>query len=82
LQKWVHQFGRRYGIDHVTRRRYLIDEKYLVRDSAGDVYQRGALETLTDTFDAALFKLDLVQLIDAAKAARELKKQQYRQQNE
>jgi hypothetical protein len=77
LQKWVLQFGQRYGVDHVTMRRYLIDERYLVRDSAGDAYELGALETLTYTFDATLFNLDLVKLIDEAKAERELKKQQY-----
>ncbi len=77
LQKWVIQFGKRYGIDHVTLRRYLIDERYIVRDSAGTAYQLGALETLPNTFDATLQQLDLVALIDEAKAARELKKQQY-----
>jgi hypothetical protein len=77
LQKWVLQFGQRYGVDHVTLRRYLVDEKYLVRDSAGDAYELGALETLPHTFDATLFKLDLMKLIDEAKAVRELKKQQY-----
>jgi hypothetical protein len=82
LQKWVLSFGRRYGIDHVTLRRYLIDERYLVRDSAGDAYELGALDTLAYTFDATLFNLDLMQLIDEAKAARELKKQRYLRQNE
>lgn len=82
MQKWVLGFGPRYGVDHVTMRRYLIDERYLVRDSAGDVYKLGALETLPYTFDATLFNLDLVKLIDEAKAARELKKHQYLRQNE
>ena len=77
LQKWVIQFGKRYGLDHVTLRRYLIDERYLVRDSAGTTYQLAALETLPNTYDPNLEKLDLVALIDEAKAARELKKQQY-----
>ena len=79
LQKWVIQFGRRYSLDHVTLRRYLIDEKYLVRDSAGGVYELAARETLPYTFDVTLDHLDLETLIAEAKAARELKKQQYLQ---
>ncbi len=79
LQKWVIQFGRRYGLDHVTLRRYLIDEKYLVRDSAGGAYELAAAEAAPYTFDATLEQLDLAALIADAKAARELKKQQYLQ---
>ena len=77
LQKWVIQFGQRYNVDHVTLRRYLIDERYIVRDSAGTAYQLAASETLPTTFDATLQNLDLAALIAEAKAARELKKQQY-----
>ncbi len=81
LQKWVIQFGRRYSLDHVTLRRYLIDEKYLVRDSAGGAYERIAGEASPYTFDATLEHLNLEALIADAKAARELKKQQYLQGN-
>ncbi len=77
LQKWVILFGRRYGVDHVTLRRYLIDEKFIQRDSAGTAYRLSALDTLATTFDATLFNLDLAALIAEATAARELKKQQY-----
>jgi hypothetical protein len=77
LQKWVLLFGRRYNLDHVTLRRYLIDERYIVRDSAGSAYQLAARETPPYTFDATLQHLDLAALISEAKAARELKKQQY-----
>jgi len=77
LQKWVLSFGQRYSLDHVTLRRYLIDERYLVRDSSGGAYQLGALEQLSTTFDPTLMALDLNVLISEAKAARELKKQQY-----
>jgi hypothetical protein len=79
LQKWVISFGKRYNVDHVTLRRYLIDEKYIKRDSAGTAYQLGDLETLPTTFDVTLFNLDLAALIAVAQAARELKKQQYLQ---
>ncbi|CAG0935873.1 hypothetical protein TFLX_04724 [Thermoflexales bacterium] len=77
LQKWVLLFGRRYNLDHVTLRRYLIDERYIVRDNAGSAYQLAARETLPYTFEATLQHLDLAALIAEAQAARELKKQQY-----
>lgn len=77
LQKWVLLFGRRYNLDHVTLRRYLIDERYIVRDNAGSAYQLATRETLPYTVEAALQHLDLAALIAEAQAARELKKQQY-----
>jgi hypothetical protein len=82
LQKWVLQFGQRYSLDHVTLRRYLIDERYLMRDASGGVYQLGALEQLAFTFDPTLMALDLNVLITEAKAAREVKKSQYLKKTE
>ena len=77
LQKWVLQFGQRYNVDHVTLRRYLIDERYLVRDASGTTYELGLLDRLPHTFDPTLLGLDLEALIKTAQTARELKKQQY-----
>ncbi len=77
LQKWVISFGKRYNLDHVTLRRYLIDERYLLRDSAGGAYELVAPDASPNTFDATLENLDLKALIAEAQAARELKKQQY-----
>lgn len=77
LQKWAILFGRRYNLDHVTLRRYLVDERYLVRDTSGSAYELGALEQLPYTFDPTLAALDLDALINEAKAAREEKKRQY-----
>jgi hypothetical protein len=77
LQKWVLQFGQRYSLDHVTLRRYLIDDKFIVRDASGGAYQLADRAAPLDTFDATLENLDLAALIVEAKAARDLKKQQY-----
>jgi hypothetical protein len=77
LQKWTILFGRRYNLDYVTLRRYLIDERYLVRDPSGRAYELGILEQLPYTFDPTLATLDLEALIGEARAARELKKRQY-----
>src|SRR5512136_1010178 len=79
LQIWVIHFGRSFGLDHVTLRRYLVDEKYLTRDSAGGTYQLAA-EGLPYTFDESLRELDLEKLVAEARQARELKKQQYLKQ--
>ena len=76
LQLWAIHFGRAFGLDHVTLRRYLIDDKYLVRDSAGGTYKLAA-GGLPYTFDESIRQLDLEQLVIEAKQARELKKQQY-----
>ena len=76
LQIWIIRFGRSFGLDHVTLRRYLVDEKYLVRDSAGGTYAL-ATEGLPYTFDQSIRELDLEKLVSEAKQARELKKQQY-----
>jgi hypothetical protein len=80
LQIWVIHFGRSFDLDHVTLRRYLVDEKYLVRDSAGGTYLL-ATEGLPYTFDESIRELDLVKLVDDARQARELKKQQYLKQS-
>ena len=76
LQVWVIRFGRSFGLDHVTLRRYLVDDKYLARNSAGGTYELAA-EGLPYTFDESIRELDLDKLVAEAKQARELKKQQY-----
>ena len=76
LQIWIIHFGRSFGLDHVTLRRYLVDEKYLARDSTGGTYQLAA-EGPPYTFDESIHELDLEKLVSEAKQARELRKQQY-----
>lgn len=76
LREWTAPFGAKFGLDHVTLRRYLVDEKYIKRDAAGLTY---ALETtdLPYTFDRSIEALDLEQLIAEARSEREKRKQQY-----
>ena len=76
LRAWAVRFGGSFGLDHATLRRFLVDEKYLVRDPAGGTYGLAATD-LPYSFDQSLKGLDLDELIAAAKHARELKKQQY-----
>lgn len=76
LRTWTMRFGSPVNLDHVSLRRFLVDEHYVQRDSAGQSYEL----TTTGwpyTFDTSIRALDLEALIDEAMAARELKKQQY-----
>jgi hypothetical protein len=76
LHKWTIQFGTNFGLDHVTLRRFLIDEHYIKRDTAGMSYE---LERsgLPFTFDQAIERLDLEELINEAKREREERKLRY-----
>src|SRR5512140_2419143 len=76
LQKWTLLFGHRYNLDHVTLRRYLIDEHYLQRDASGTTYELATADRAY-TFDQSLGGLDLAGLIAAAKQERELKRLQH-----
>ena len=80
LRRWTARFGESVSLDHVSLRRFLVDEGYLRRDTAGGSYE------LTTTgwpysFDPSIRTLDLEVLIVEARAARELKKQQYMSNN-
>ncbi len=76
LRTWASRFGGNFGLDHVTLRRFLVDEGYITRDPAGGTYEL-AVTGLPYTFDQSIKELDLEELISAARQARELKKQQY-----
>jgi hypothetical protein len=81
LGKWTTLFGGNFNLDHVSLRRFLVDEQYLRRDTAGGSYER-ATTNLPYTFDGSIETLDLEELINEARIARELKKQQYMSKTE
>lgn len=74
LQHWTARFGANFGLDHVTLRRYLIDERFIQRDSAGTAYQLAKTEL---TYDPIIADLDLANLIAQAKIEKEQRKQQF-----
>ena len=76
LQKWSVPFGDNFGLDHVTLRRYLVDEKYIKRDLSGKLYELGTSE-LPYTYDQSIKELDLKELINEGMKEKELRKQQY-----
>jgi hypothetical protein len=73
LQRWILEFGRSFKLEHAQLRRYLVDEGYLARDSAGASY----IVRPSDgpfTFDPDIRDLDLASLVAVAKAEREARK--------
>ena len=79
LQRWILEFGGGFGLDHVTLRRCLIDEKYIRRDPAGKAYQLNP-EGPHFTYDPAIRSLDLQRLVAEARQERARRKQQHLQQ--
>lgn len=76
LRTWTARFGDAVDLDHVSLRRYLVDEGYLRRDTAGRSYEL----TTTGwpyTLDPSIGALDLEAVVAEARAARELRKQQH-----
>lgn len=76
LRLWTDVFGKNFILDHVTLRRYLIDEGYITRDPAGTTYQVSEAGILY-TYDLSLRDLDLDTLLQEAKREREERKQKY-----
>lgn len=81
LRKWSAQFGGNFALDHVTLRRYLVDEGYLQRDAAGGTY-----ELASGDVPYALQKpaeaIDLGEWIEEARKERELRKSQFMKKNQ
>ncbi len=73
LQKWVLRFGGTFGIDHVSLRRFLVDEGYLARDPSGAWYELQAAGRNVG-FDAAIGQVDLEALVAAERERRKAKK--------
>ena len=73
LREWSDRYGVKVALDHVTLRRFLVDEGYVARDAAGTTY------TLTGdgfprTVDPLICTLNLDALVDDARRAREQRK--------
>jgi 8-oxo-dGTP diphosphatase len=77
LRRWTAAFGDAVNLDHVTLRRYLVDERYLQRDSAGARYERTATAGWPYTLDPSLDTLDLEAWVAEARVERQRKKQQH-----
>jgi hypothetical protein len=76
LGPWVEAFGNNFNIDAVMLRRLLVDEGYLTRDPAGNVYELSSRNP-PFSFDDSIRSLDPEIVIMEEKEKRELKKQRY-----
>ena len=67
LQKWLADIGACLEIDHVTLRRYLIDERYLSRDSNGSGYRVNPGGSTQFAFESSVTAVDPIAVIQAAR---------------
>jgi len=67
LQQWLLDIGTGLDIDHVTLRRYLIDERYLSRDANGNAYRVNPAGSNFVEFDPSIAAIDPFMVIQAAK---------------
>jgi hypothetical protein len=70
LESWLEAVGEGVRIDHVSLRRYLVDEGYVVRDRAGSTYRVLPSSVWSDLFEPAVDAVDVVRAIHAAAAER------------
>ena len=78
LKPWSVHFGDGFNLDHVTLRRYLIDEKYVLRDAAGSVYRLNT-ESPPLTYEQAIAELDFERMLADALREREERKRKFTQ---
>lgn len=76
LHHWISRFGASLSIDHVTLRRYLIDESILQRDQFGSSYSL-APQNPFFSFDASIKELDLDRLVAQSQEDRAARKSAY-----
>jgi hypothetical protein len=67
LQQWRLDIGACLDIDHVTLRRYLIDEMYLLRESNGSAYVVNPAGRAIVEFEETVAAIDPVTVIQSAK---------------
>jgi hypothetical protein len=65
--------------DRVTLRRYLVDSGYLTRSSDGSRYQVAQPGPRPNLFEPAIDQLDILQVLQNARAEIERKKKEYQQ---
>jgi len=67
LQHWLLDVGTCLDIDHVTLRRYLIDEMYLFRETNGTAYMVNRAGRAVVEFEESVAAIDPATVIQSAK---------------
>jgi len=76
IEHWLATVGIGIVIDHVSLRRHLVDEGYVVRDRAGTTY-RVARSRHEDLFEGAIDRLDQAKIIADALDRREARRREH-----
>lgn len=71
LESWLAAAGPSVRLDHVSLRRYLIDQGYVLRDSAGDTYRVCPSQTPDCLFEPAVDDVNPLAAVRAARVERE-----------
>jgi len=77
LESWLDSLGPAVRLDHVSLRRYLIDEGYVERDVAGRVYRVREVESQPERFQLAVESLDSLEIVRRASADRERRRRRH-----
>ena len=77
LQNWLSEIGGVLDTDHVTLRRYLVDEGYLVRDAKGSAYSANPVGRRIVEFEETVAALDPFALVKAAKERAAARKREH-----
>jgi hypothetical protein len=78
IGEWLSQVGEGIGVDHVTLRRYLVDARYLVRDSDGSGYCLNPEGDGAFEFEAAVSDLDPALLVREAREREDARRRAWR----
>ena len=81
LKHWSASFGDNVCLDHVSLRRMLVDERYLVRDAAGKTYSAKS-EGLPYTIDRTIWSVNLHDLINDTLNEKENRKRARQKESE
>ena len=76
LQQWLADVGAGLDMDHVTLRRYLVDEGYLSRDAKGSAYQVCLSRNRHPEFEQTVLNIDSAEVVRAARQRAAERKQQ------
>jgi hypothetical protein len=68
LQSWLDGMGPGARMDHVSLRRYLIDERYVTRDAGGATYEICQSESLRSVFEPEVDSVDSFRVVSDARA--------------
>jgi hypothetical protein len=71
LKSWLAKVGPAVRLDHVSLRRYLIDEGYVIRDHAGSIYEVSPTSDWSHLFEPGVDDVDPLEAVRAARAERD-----------